>query len=99
MIIAAFIFLGIGNGLTGPPAMALVGDIISKDENAVGMGFFNLLGNFGIITGPLIGGILVTYTDIIGTFFVAGLIELFSLLAILILMSLVFKEKPHKMNL
>ncbi len=38
--------------------MALVGDTIEKDENAVGMGFFNLFGNLGIICGPIIGGFL-----------------------------------------
>ncbi|UCE12976.1 MAG: MFS transporter, partial [Candidatus Heimdallarchaeota archaeon] len=57
-VIIAFIILGIGNGFTGPPAMALVGDIVEADDNATGMGFFNLLGNIGIIVGPLVGGFL-----------------------------------------
>ncbi|MHA2295796.1 MAG: MFS transporter [Candidatus Hodarchaeales archaeon] len=93
-IIIAFIILGIGNGLTGPPAMALVGDTIDTDDNAVGMGFFNLMGNVGIITGPLVGGFLVNYSDFVVAFVVAGLIEFFSLAVIILLIVHKFKENP-----
>ncbi len=40
VLIIAFIILGICNGFTGPPAMALVGDTVEADDNATGMGFF-----------------------------------------------------------
>lgn len=97
VIIVGFIILGIGNGFTGPPAMALVGDTIEADDNATGMGFFNLMGNIGIIIGPLIGGFLITYTDFVVAFVVAGLIELFSLVGIILLIQFAFKE--NLMNL
>jgi MFS family permease len=93
-IIFAFIVIGIGNGFTGPPAMALVGDIVDSDENAIGMGFFNLLGNIGIVTGPLMGGFLLTYTNIVITFIVAGLIEFISLTGIILIVLYAFKENP-----
>ena len=83
ILIVGFILLGIGNGLTGPPAMALVGDVIDPAENALGMGFFNLMGNIGIIIGPLFGGFLVDSTNFIITFFLAGVIEILSLSIIL----------------
>ena len=96
-IIIAFFMIGICNGFTGPPAMALVGDIVEKEDNPVGMGFFNLLGNVGIIVGPLIGGILINYTNFVIAFFVAGLFEILSLLAIILILAIVFKENPLKM--
>lgn len=97
-LIIGFIILGIGNGFTGPTAMALVGDTVEADDNATGMGFFNLLGNIGIITGPLIGGFLVTYTNFVGTFVVAGLIEIISLAGIILLILFAFKENPLKIK-
>ncbi|MFX0205077.1 MAG: MFS transporter [Candidatus Hodarchaeota archaeon] len=93
-IIIAFIILGTGNGFTGPPAMALVGDSVGADDNATGMGFFNLLGNMGIIIGPVIGGFLIKYTDFVVAFVVAGLIELISLAGIILLIQFTFKKNP-----
>ncbi|MFX0051617.1 MAG: MFS transporter [Candidatus Hodarchaeota archaeon] len=94
VIIVGFIILGIGNGLTGPPAMALVGDTVEADDNATGMGFFNLMGNVGIIIGPLIGGFLITYTNFVVAFVFAGLIELISLVGIILLIKFAFKKNP-----
>ncbi len=96
IVIIAFFFLGIGNGFTGPPAMALVGDTIREDENAVGMGFFNLLGNLGIMTGPIIAGFLITYTDLVITFLAAAGLELVSLGGIILLLIFVFKDDEAK---
>ncbi|MHA1994104.1 MAG: MFS transporter [Candidatus Hodarchaeales archaeon] len=96
IVILAFFFLGIGNGLTGPPAMALVGDTIREDENAVGMGFFNLLGNLGIMTGPIIAGFLITYTDLVITFLAAAGLELVSLGGIILLLIFFFKDDQAK---
>ena len=93
-VIFGFILLGLGNGLTGPPAMALVGDMVEKDEHAVGMGFFNLLGNLGIICGPILGGFLANTTDFVISFIIAGLIEFISLASAILILILIFKEFP-----
>ncbi len=97
-IIIAFVLLGICNGFTGPSAMALVGDMVEADDNATGMGFFNLLGNVGIITGPLIGGLLAPApekaADFVVAFVAAGLIEFISLAGIILLILFIFKENP-----
>jgi MFS family permease len=42
LVFITFFLIGVCNGFTGPPAMALVGDIVKKEDNPVGMGFFNL---------------------------------------------------------
>ena len=95
-IIIAFVLLGICNGFTGPSAMALVGDMVEADDNATGMGFFNLLGNVGIITGPLIGGLLAPTpekaADFVVAFVAAGFIEFVSLVGIILLILFIFKE-------
>lgn len=95
-VIILFIILGIANGFTGPPSMALVGDIIENSDNATGMGFFNLMGNVGIIIGPLVGGFLITYTNYPITFVIAGLIEIFTLILVLTLKISFFKENKKK---
>jgi len=97
-IIIVFMLLGAANGFTGPPSMALVGDIVKNEDNATGVGFFNLLWNIGIILGPLIGGFLITYTDFIVVFIIAGLFELVSLLVNLFLIIVVFKENPFSVK-
>jgi MFS family permease len=94
-VIIGFIILGIGNGFTGPTAMALVGDTVEADDNAIGMGFFNLLGNIGIVMGPLVGGYLAyseTQSDFVAAFVVAGLIEFISLFGVILLILFVFKN-------
>jgi MFS family permease len=94
VVIIGFILLGLGNGITGPPAMALVGDMIEKNENAVGMGFFNLFGNIGIICGPILGGFLADNTNFVTSFVIAGLIEFVSLASAILILIMVFKEIP-----
>lgn len=81
-LIILYIFLGITSGMTGPPAMALVGDIVETEDTAIGMGFFNFVGNLGIILGPVIGGIFIpnfTTSEFVVAFILAGIIELISL--------------------
>ncbi len=93
-LIIAFIFLGITSGLTGPPAMALVGDIVESEDTAIGMGFFNFVGNLGIILGPLLGGLLIpnfTTNEFVIAFLLAGIIELISLGVNILLL---FRFKP-----
>jgi len=97
-VIIVFMMLGVTNGFTGPPSMALVGDTVKKEDTATGVGFFNLLGNLGIILGPIIGGLLITYTDFITVFIIAGLFELVTLLFNLFLIIVVFKENPFSIK-
>ncbi len=81
-LIICFIILGTFSGVTGPPSVALVGDIVDVEDRAMGMGFFNFLGNLGLTLGPLIGFILVPNfqeSQFIIAFIVAGLIELITL--------------------
>lgn len=75
-LILLYILLGIFSGITGPPSSALLGDLVEKEDNAMAMGFFNMLGNIGIIIGPVFGGLLGTFSSYVLTFLVAGLIEL-----------------------
>ena len=78
-LIGCFIILGIFSGITSAPSMALVGDIVERKDTAMAMGFFNFIGNLGIIIGPLIGGLIVDSGGFILAFVIAGLIELISL--------------------
>jgi MFS family permease len=100
MVIIAFFMIGVGNGFTGPPAMALVGDIVKKEDNPVGMGFFNLLGNIGIIMGPILGGILLFLSEdnFVFAFMVAGLIEFLSLMSVIVIILFIFNENPLENN-
>ncbi len=70
------VVLGIFSGFSMAPAMALVGDMSSSEDNAMAMGVFNFFGNFGIIIGPLLGGYMIVSSGYPITFLVAGLIEL-----------------------
>ena len=97
-VIIVFMILGATNGFTGPPSMALVGDIVKDEDNATGIGFFNLLGNIGIILGPIIAGVLMTYTDFVSVFIIAGLFELITLLFNLFLIFVVFRENPFSIK-
>ena len=79
LLIGAFLILGVFSGITGPPSMALVGDIAEGKDNAMAMGFFTFVGNLGMVIGPLIGGFVVDYGNFVFAFIIAGLIELISL--------------------
>ncbi|MCK4237659.1 MAG: MFS transporter [Candidatus Lokiarchaeota archaeon] len=79
LLIGAFLILGVFSGITGPPSMALVGDIAEGKDNAMAMGFFTFVGNLGMVIGPLIGGLVVDYGNFVFAFIIAGLIELISL--------------------
>lgn len=79
LLIGAFLILGFFSGITGPPSMALVGDIAEGKDNAMAMGFFTFVGNLGMVIGPLIGGFVVDYGNFVFAFIIAGLIELISL--------------------
>lgn len=92
LLIMLYIFLGIFAGLTGPPSMALVGDIVDKENNAMAMGFFNFVGNLGIVIGPLIGALISDPFGYSIAYLIAGIIELISL-AICILISLKYKKR------
>jgi len=96
LLIGALFILGIFSGVTNPPAMALVGDYAEKADNAMAMGFFNFLGNLGIVIGPLIGG-LFGFIDptFILAFIVAGVIEILTL-GVNIVMVIVFLHLENR---
>jgi MFS family permease len=82
--------LGLFSGVTSPPAMALVGDIVGDEDSAMGMGFFNFLGNLGITIGPIIFGILFPLIGMTNAFIVVGLLELITLVINVALVRTVF---------
>jgi MFS family permease len=86
-IALSFFALGIFSGLTGPPNAALVGDLVPPNENGMAMALFNFAGNLGIITGPLIAGVVIGSWTLEGAFLIAGFIELATLGICLILLN------------
>lgn len=84
-LVAILFVLGIFSGITSPPNMALVGDCIRKEDRAMGMGFFNFVGNLGIIIGPLIGGALVNTENYVIAFIIAGIIEFLGLIVVCVI--------------
>jgi predicted MFS family arabinose efflux permease len=70
--------------------MALVGDIVGDEDSAMGMGFFNFLGNLGITIGPIIFGILFPLIGMTNAFIVVGLLELITLVINVALVRTVF---------
>ncbi len=78
-LVALFFVLGIFSGFTGPANSALVGDIVTKEENPLAMGFFNLFGNAGMVVGSLFGGLMLSISGFTVAFIVAGAIELSTL--------------------
>jgi MFS family permease len=76
---AVFATLGVFSGLTGPTNAALVGDLVSTEENAMAMALFNFAGNLGIVCGPLIAGWVMDRWSVTGAFLVGGLTELSTL--------------------
>ncbi|MFW9932614.1 MAG: MFS transporter, partial [Candidatus Thorarchaeota archaeon] len=91
-LLVMLVLLGVFSGITAPPSMALVGDAIGSEDSAMAMGFFNFLGNVGITLGPIVLGIILTLSDFVIAFVVAGLMELFTLMVNLILVRFIFKE-------
>ncbi|MGY5864375.1 MAG: MFS transporter [Candidatus Thorarchaeota archaeon] len=85
--------LGLFAGITSPPAMALVGDIVGQEDSAMGMGFFNFLGNLGITIGPIIFGVLFPIMGMTNAFIVVGVLELITLALNVALVKTVFKGK------
>jgi MFS family permease len=87
--VAMLAILGVFSGVTAPPSMALVGDTVSEKDSAMAMGFFNFLGNFGITIGPIVIGIMISITDFVLAFAVAGILELLTLLVNVLLIKFV----------
>lgn len=83
-LIVSLVLLGIFSGLTAPPTMAWIGDCVPPKDRATGMGLFNLLGNFGMVLGPIVLGVILLQSNFVIAFVVAGLIELLSLLVVII---------------
>ncbi|MFW9963902.1 MAG: MFS transporter [Candidatus Sifarchaeia archaeon] len=93
LLLIMLVILGVFSGITGPPAMALVGDIVNQEDSAMGMGFFNFLGNLGITVGPIIFGLLNPLIGMANAFVVVGVTELATLALNIALVRTVFKEK------
>ncbi|MFW9975101.1 MAG: MFS transporter [Candidatus Thorarchaeota archaeon] len=93
LLLIMLAILGFFSGITGPPAMALVGDIVSQEDSAMGMGFFNFLGNLGITVGPIIFGLLNPLIGMANAFVVVGVTELTTLALNIALVRTIFKEK------
>lgn len=93
LLLLMLAILGVFAGITSPPSMALVGDIVGQEDSAMGMGFFNFLGNLGITIGPLIFGVLMPIIGMSNAFVVIGLLELTTLVVNIILVRTVFKGR------
>ncbi|MFW9925398.1 MAG: MFS transporter [Candidatus Thorarchaeota archaeon] len=93
ILLVMLAILGIFSGITSPPAMALVGDIVGQEDSAMGMGFFNFLGNLGITMGPIIFGVLIPFIGISNAFVAVGLLELITLVVNILLVRTVFKGR------
>ena len=81
VFLVLIVIQGVFSGFTTSPASALVGDLVSKENNAMATGLFNFMGNVGIVIGPLIGGVVIEQFGYVLAFVIAGLIELVSLVA------------------
>jgi MFS family permease len=93
LLLVMLAILGLFAGITSPPAMALVGDIVDQEDSAMGMGFFNLMGNLGITIGPIIFGLLNPLIGMASAFVVVGLLELITLAGNVILVRTKFHQK------
>lgn len=93
LLLVMLAVLGLFAGITSPPAMALVGDIVGLEDTAMGMGFFNFLGNLGITIGPIIFGVLNPVIGMANAFVVVGILELITLALNITLIRTVFKGK------
>ena len=93
LLLLMLVILGLFAGITSPPAMALVGDIVGQEDSAMGMGFFNFLGNLGITIGPLIFGALNPVIGMSNAFVVVGVLELVTLAMNIILVRTVFRDR------
>lgn len=92
VLLVLLAFLGVFSGVSAPSSMALIGDFVKKEDNAMGMGFFNFLGNLGVTLGPLVGSLYGTFGYNI-TFLSVGIGKIVMLAICGLLIFLVFKEK------
>jgi MFS family permease len=93
LLLLMLAILGLFAGITSPPAMALVGDVVGKEDSAMGMGFFNFLGNLGITMGPIIFGVLNPVIGMENAFVVVGVLELVTLAINITLVKTVFRDR------
>ncbi len=93
LLLLMLAILGLFAGITSPPAMALVGDVVGQEDSAMGMGFFNFLGNLGITIGPIIFGVLNPVIGMENAVVVVGLLELITLTFNILLVRTVFRNR------
>ena len=63
LVAATFLVVGVGQALITPAAHALVALQIGGDHLGAGMGLVGSLRNAGKILGPILGGVLLAWTD------------------------------------
>lgn len=59
ILLALAVVVGIGQGLTFPSTMALIGNRIAASHIGMGLGFYGALRNLGKVVGPIIIGALL----------------------------------------
>lgn len=92
VLLVLLALLGVFSGISAPSSMALIGDFVKKEDNAMGMGFFNFLGNLGVTLGPLVGSLYGIY-GYNTTFLSVGIGRIIMLVISILLIFLIFKEK------
>ncbi|MHA1156309.1 MAG: MFS transporter, partial [Candidatus Heimdallarchaeota archaeon] len=92
VLLVLLALLGVFSGISAPSSMALIGDFVKKEDNAMAMGFFNFLGNLGVTLGPLVGSLYGIY-GYNTTYLSVGIGRIVMLVILVLLIFLVFKEK------
>jgi len=92
VLLVLLALLGVFSGISAPSSMALIGDFVKKEDNAMAMGFFNFLGNLGVTLGPLVGSLYGTFGYNV-TFLSVGIGKIVMIVVCILLIFIVFKEK------
>ena len=59
VLLGLAVVVGIGQGLTFPSTVALIGNRIAAERIGMGLGFYGALRNLGKVAGPIIVGALL----------------------------------------
>lgn len=79
------ILFGVASGVVNPAQVAIVTDQASPNHRGLAMGLYRSFSDVGIITGPLIAGILIDILNITSSFIIISLISLVIGIATLLL--------------
>ncbi len=90
LLLALAAVVGIGQGLTFPSTVALIGNRIAASHIGLGLGFYGALRNSGKVAGPILVGALLQ-------FFAARLVfPGLGVMALLIAVALLMLSAPHR---